>query len=331
MSTVRLVSVFPQGNPEIEKISRQHESTLRGLAEFGVRHRLVEETETADVLLFFVSYSLHHGNLDPWRSCVRTHPLFRRYREKAVVLDLDDRPVPFWKGLFNSAEKNWYDPRCHRTVPYIHHRYLWNTKLEPRMDDESGRFLFSFVGNMDTHSSRRSLLRLNRRDALIVDTSKTNPWADTATRYEWARQFEESIHASKFVLCPRGRGAGSVRVYEVMKAGRVPVIISDDWVPPRGPDWDSFSIWVKEDQTESIPTVLERNEWRHKHMGCSARTEWEKWCSREVVFDRMVEWSEEIIESREVGIAARTLRVLGCVMSSPYQVRRFIAGSLKRV
>lgn len=331
MSTVKIVSVFPAGHRDAERIARKHDVTFRELAKFGTRHRIVEDAEFADVLVFFVSYALHLGNLDPWRQCVRTHRLFRRYRDKVIVLDLDDRPIPFWRGLFNSSEKRWYDQECHRTVPYIHHGYLWNTRLEPRSAGGDTRFLFSFVGSVDTHLSRKEILRLKYANALIADTSKTNPWADATVKNDWAKRFEESIHASKFILCPRGRGSGSVRVYEAMRAGRVPVIISDAWVPPRGPDWASCSIRVKEADIKRIPQILQENEARFEHLAQSARTVWRNWFSKEMVFDRIVDSGLELSTGRTRSHVLQTAKALTYILPSTYQARRFFASPLKSI
>src|ERR1041385_4875007 len=40
-------------------------------------------------------------------------------------------------------------------------------------------------------------------------------------------------------------------------AGRVPVVISDPWVPPRGPDWDALPIRWPEGRTDGLVEALE--------------------------------------------------------------------------
>ena len=75
-----------------------------------------------------------------------------------------------------------------------------------------------------------------------------------------------------------------------MKAGRVPVIISDQWVPPKGPAWETFSIRVKENQVSRIPALLEQCELEAEAMGRGARVIWEEWFSKETVYHRIVEW-----------------------------------------
>ena len=48
------------------------------------------------------------------------------------------------------------------------------------------------------------------------------------------------------MLCPRGQGTSSIRLFEAMRMGIAPVIISDKWIGPKGPEWESFAVFVKE-------------------------------------------------------------------------------------
>ena len=100
------------------------------------------------------------------------------------------------------------------------------------------------------------------------------------------------------MLCPSGVSPSTVRLFEVMKTGRVPVIISDEWVPPEGPDWASFSVRVPESELETIPALLERLKGSARGMGEVGRRAWEDWFSDDVAFHRTVEWCQSIAESR---------------------------------
>ena len=37
-----------------------------------------------------------------------------------------------------------------------------------------------------------------------------------------------------------------MRLFEAMRLGVAPIIASDDWVYPRGPDWSACSVVIKE-------------------------------------------------------------------------------------
>ena len=90
-------------------------------------------------------------------------------------------------------------------------------------------------------------------------------------RLDYDRRYAELTKASKFVLCPRGLSVSSIRLFETMRMGRAPVILSDEWVPPAGPRWEKFSIRINEKQFARIPTLLEQRESEAVAMGEIAR------------------------------------------------------------
>jgi hypothetical protein len=123
---------------------------------------------------------------------------------------------------------------------------------------------------------------------------------DKRERLDYDRRYAELTKASKFVLCPRGLSAASIRLFETMRIGRVPVILSDDWVPPVGPLWEKFSIRVAEREFARIPHLLEQRESEAVAMGELARKAWEEWFSDEVLFHRLVESCLDIQRRRRI-------------------------------
>jgi hypothetical protein len=326
MTSICVIPICPGGHDKAERITKVRQDDLRKLAEYGKRHHLTADPHLADVILFNLAYPLHLSLLDPWRQALRTNKLVGRYRSKSLVLDNDDLGLPFAPGLYTGIDSGWYDQRFHRTAPYTH--YLGNKALEPQRDG-SASFLFSFVGDARTHPCRARILSLNHMRALIRDTSSINPWQDADVKNKWRQQFAESIHSSDFVLCPRGRGTSSVRVFEVMCAGKVPVIVSDAWVPPSGPAWDELSIRISENDIGIIPSLLEEREHDAPSMGKAARLAWERWFSKESVFDNMVDWCMEIQSHGELEKGWKHFSVLPHILTSRDQIRRCILRPLK--
>lgn len=80
--------------------------------------------------------------------------------------------------------------------------------------------------------------------------------------------------------------------------GRVPVVISDEWVEPTGPDWQGCSIRVAERAIADIPRLLEEREGEALAMGNLAREQWQRWFSDEVAFHRVVDWCLQIRDRR---------------------------------
>jgi hypothetical protein len=78
-------------------------------------------------------------------------------------------------------------------------------------------------------------------------------------------------------------------MFETLSAGRVPVIIADDWVAPTGPDWPSFTVRVAESDIAGIPRLLATMEDRAASMGALARQAHEEWFAPDVVLDRQLD------------------------------------------
>ena len=60
------------------------------------------------------------------------------------------------------------------------------------------------------------------------------------------QEYIDHLMRNDYILCPRGGGNYSHRVYETMAAGRIPVLIDTDLVMPF-PDvipWQEISVWV---------------------------------------------------------------------------------------
>jgi hypothetical protein len=108
------------------------------------------------------------------------------------------------------------------------------------------------------------------------------------------------MKASKFVLCPRGLSVSSIRLFETMKTGRVPVILSDGWVEPPGPAWEKFAIRVREADLARLPQILEEREADAVRMGELARREWLEWFAEETAFHTAVEWCLQIKARRRI-------------------------------
>jgi hypothetical protein len=128
----------------------------------------------------------------------------------------------------------------------------------------------------------------------------------------------EIMRRSSFVLCPRGYGSSSYRLFEALKMGRVPVVLSDAWIAPIGPNWEACSIFVREANAEHIPDLLEGLEKKAAAMGLAARRTWDEWFGPNVAFHRIVEWCLTLLKERRIpeGIARNGVQLM--------RARRFI-------
>src|SRR5205823_6635800 len=175
--------------------------------------------------------------------------------EKCFLFCSNDFVIPFLPGIYASIERRW---SSRRTRSGFHLAVSENefVNLEPPRDDLT--YFYSFLRATNTAPVRRKLATLSHQRSFFQDTSAEyrdvlSGKIDAAGMREYWRRYAEICKASKFILCPRGLGASSVRLFDAMRMGRVPVILSDQWVPPEGPSWDKFSLRIREADCDRIP------------------------------------------------------------------------------
>ena len=252
-------------------------------------HGLVDFPELADVILFSDAQTIDQSD-------IRDHELTRRFPDRIFVYSALDKVVPHFPGVYTSAERGWFISTRMKAGVYV--KVISHNWIEYSETNAAERpYLFSFLGSFDTHPVRRKLAELRTARGLIRDTSQDEGRGfgkSTATYQDWQKAYFESIRDCAFVLCPRGVCPSSYRIFEAMRAGRVPVIVADAWIPPIGPEWSDFSIRVPECAISELPQILEKIEPRAGEMGRRARLEWERWFSDLTIFQTIVEWCLEL-------------------------------------
>ncbi|HCR37080.1 MAG TPA: hypothetical protein DIU37_02915 [Opitutae bacterium] len=261
------------------------------------RHRLTDNPYDADIILFAELTAA-----EPYCERILRHPLVQQLREKCFLFNAGDRPIAFLPGVYASIEKRWYFPSRVRTGFYL------SDSTNPYLDFSSHagnqHYLYSFMGSIDNHPVRRAIANLDASGSYCEDTSgtveQTFRSGDKAALDSFYKRYAEVLEASDFVLCPRGVGVGSVRLFEAMRAARVPVIISDDWVEPEGPEWSTFSVRIRESAVQTIPDCLKSLRPEVGSMGKKARAAWEKYFSPQASFHTTVEACLSILRSRKI-------------------------------
>lgn len=292
MSRVLLLSAARRGSPYWDSradwdLNAMVEAAARD--RFGV-HEPVERPEDADIV-FFVETSTCAG---PYFESVRGHSVYREHREHSYVYCAADVIVPVVPGIFPSVSRKTYLPAWTRAGGYIGIRE--RDVLRPDPDREPTR-LFSFLGASATHPVRERVMALSHPEGQLIDTSAEK--GAPLPRQEYRRRYRDGMLDSAFILCPRGGGPTTFRLMEAMIMGRVPVVISDEWVAPTGPAWDEFSLHVPEDEVERIPEMLEERRADAGEMGRAAREAWLEWFGPETAFHWTVEWILELDRASE--------------------------------
>ena len=260
-------------------------------------HTLTSDPHDADLIIF-----AEMGGHGLFAERVRHHPYVKRFRNKCFLFDPCDFTLPFLPGVYASLRKKYYDTARTRTGFYL--RIDENPYVDFRPPRQDCKYLASFVGSIGNHPVRAELLKLPRDLFVIEDTTpfalKMLYGGETEERHRFWSHYAEAIASAPFAICPRGQGPGSVRLFEVMQMGRVPVILSDEWVYPARVDWQACSISVPERELERLPEILGDYRARADEMGRKAREEWEKYYAPSTRFHWLVEDCLEMLEARRV-------------------------------
>jgi hypothetical protein len=297
MARVLLLSVTPEDDQTDFNLAPLEEALkCAELDRFHI-HSLVADPDTADLIIFVEFYGAGW-----YFARVRRHPLVKRYREKCFLFSANPLVIPLLPGVYTGVERPWATSRTRPGFYLGRPLSEFTTYTGPAHDLP---YLFSFMGSVRNAGVRAKLATLRHPRSFFQNTTEDfdrvlNRTMDRQERLDYHRRYAELTKATKFVLCPRGVSASSIRLFETMRMGRVPVILSDGWVPPAGPRWDEFSLRVRERDFARVPALLEKLEPEAVKMGRLARTEWERWFSEEVLFHQLVELCLDIRAKRKL-------------------------------
>jgi hypothetical protein len=260
-------------------------------ATLSKQHELTTDPDAAGLVLILGSFGREPRNL-------LEHPIYKALPDRCAVYTEDDNYLPLAPGVYCSAHRDVH-ARAGRIFSYSYvsrngryqNPYLAESPSAEKMSVPEKRYLFTFQGG-STSLLRKRIFNLNfdRADILIEDTSKYYHWDDTQPgRRDRQLVYAETVAASHFVLCPRGAGVGTIRFFEVMAAGIAPVLLSDDYELPPGPDWDSFLLRIPERDIARLPQLLEPHVASAAQRGRLAREAFVEHFAVEKEFDRIVE------------------------------------------
>jgi len=209
---------------------------------------------------------------------VRENPLVRAYPEKCFILSDADSPPKWVRGVLTSLTRSPLNLGRFRSGGYfLFHPDFRNPYVEKwyaeGIPSHDKKHLFSFMGRRCI-PLREQLLSLSfqRADTFLEDTSSFDNFThDSAPNDRPKRRYADIMLASKFILCPRGNGAASIRLFEAMQLGIAPVIISDSWVLPQGPVWSECAIQIRERDLPKLEATLTARESEWRDLGTNAR------------------------------------------------------------
>lgn len=245
------------------------------------RIEIVNTLEDADISITTVGTQLNNSS---FRSEFRG---ILSNERKVLVWDTLDFPTGQRSGLYCSLDRRIFDPARHATFSYP----FTPNELVDYGDLSEARYDFIFYGGL-TSGVRKRLVRKFERDWRGINAYcriAETPWHIIFSRpdLDIKKEYAAALRHSRFVLCPRGNGAGTIRLFEVLRAGRVPIILSDRFVLPSHIDWSSCALRIPELKLDEIPEIVSRAMDRWPDMAKAARDVWEKNFSNESLLGYM--------------------------------------------
>ena len=174
---------------------------------------------------------------------------------------------------------------------------------------EGGRFLLYKWGFLKLRPQSvgyaprvRAILKLQKSSKvtgnIIIRSSSPMIWAygfllnkGNCNTEALRSEYLENIKSSDYVLCVRGNGNYSIRLYEALCMGRIPVIVNTGVVLPFEGHlpWKDFCVWVEEKEIDKIDEKILafHNKFRGKSFSLlqkSCRNFWINWLSAEGFF-----------------------------------------------
>jgi hypothetical protein len=290
--------------------------------------KVVDDHREADVVIVPASTKAFGHRLQ----ALQTINGFAETPHKFIVYvreDIFHFPLP---GVYPACTSYWKSTGWALPSHFISdHLPKWNYSRDELTTQRD--LLFSFIGEFRTHPVRNSLGSLTHERGLVLDVSQeSNRWWDRSWEEQrpFKDRFRESLLRSKFVLCPRGVIPNSMRIFDAIQAGAIPVLIADGLVLPEGPRWSEFTVAVREKDVQSIPARLESLEPRAHEMGVAARAAWESYFSPERSFTSLVSWALTIRDNLQTQTMT-VPRVWSRIQSemSPRRLRK-VASNIKR-
>ncbi len=148
-----------------------------------------------------------------------------------------------------------FNTKNHKTSKVIPLPLIYDGIIEKRNNKKN--YLASYIGR-PTHDIRLKIeKKLNSVDNFFI---KNLDSMDSTIGNRNLNLFTDMINQSHFSICPRGFGPTSFRLYESIKAGTIPIYITDKFFLPFKEflDWQEFSVLLKPRKISSIPKIVDR-------------------------------------------------------------------------
>lgn len=176
-----------------------------------------------------------------------TEDFVKEYLEDQMPLrQKSNKPLVGFCGL--AINNSWET----KLKEFLYHGLMLTKSLELGVSPYKGRYLRSQALKILAESP--SLINTN---FIIRDKSVFLTIDDIERRKKTRAEYVKNMVESDYILCCRGSANYSIRLYETLSCGRIPIFIDTDCVLPEDSiiDWKKYCVWIDE---KEIPYIAEK-------------------------------------------------------------------------
>jgi hypothetical protein len=152
--------------------------------------------------------------------------------------------------------------------------YIWEeikdtaSELLPKLNQP----IIGFCGNIKHNIGKRfTTIKKFKRDSRFISNFilRQGFWGGKPNDVDYKNEYIDNIKQSHFSICNRGRGNFTIRLYQVLSLGRIPVLIDSDMMFPfeNEIDWNQISVRSKSQNQLIEKTFLFWESKGEKEMG----------------------------------------------------------------
>lgn len=196
---------------------------------------------------FTVVQTIHYKKLFPLFNALNIKYAFASHytiqdRDEALAYNLNIFPFPLY-AVYKGTNETYIEPK-------------------------KRKYLASFVGNYE-----RYYLTNIREKIIDIFSQKTDCYIKRREKWHYyekvygdkksineinTKEYINTLNESKFSLCPSGSGPNSIRLWESLSFGTIPVILADTYILPeiKGLEWNKYVIRWEECEIEKLYDYL---------------------------------------------------------------------------
>jgi hypothetical protein len=157
----------------------------------------------------------------------------------------------------------------------------------PAASRTAARLGVTLEAQHDSRARALALYALSRSSGLRTNFLMRDGWFNRAFENgvnesllrQSREEFFDNIINSDYVLCARRTGNYSIRFYETLSCGRIPILVNTDCVLPYEEwiDWKRYCVWVEESE---LPNIADKVLEFHERLSPSEFEELQRECRR---------------------------------------------------